>query len=128
MSQKKPKKRRPYVREENPHKVFRKMTTDHVDVLQNIEFILVTAYREHENVDDRVVASALKAAINNQLPEDEKVKMIFNQLYAMRIQRSDVSDEIWTNGLKVVLESVRTHSDIEPGDTDYLDFVAMYLP
>jgi hypothetical protein len=128
MSQKKPKKRRPYVREENPHKVFRKMTKDHVDVLQNIEFILVTAYREHEEVDDRVVTSALKAVINKHLPEDEKVKMIFNQLYAMRIQRSDVSDEIWTNGLKVVLESVHTHSELSPGDTDYLDFAAMYMP
>jgi hypothetical protein len=128
MTQKRFKKRRPYVREENPHKIFRKMTTDHVDVLQNIEFILVEAYREHEEVDDRVVASALKAVINNHLPEDETVRMIFNQLYAMRIQRSDVSDEIWTKGLKVVLESVHTHSDNEPGDTDYLDFAAKYIP
>jgi hypothetical protein len=128
MAQKRFKKRRPFERKENPHKIFRKMTTDHVDVLENIECILVDAYRQDDEVDDRVVASALNASIHNRLPEDEIVKTIFNRLYAMRIQRSDVSDEIWTNGLKVVLESVHTHSDIQTGDTDYLDFAAMYIP
>jgi hypothetical protein len=128
MSQKKPKKRRPYVREENPHKIFRKMTKDHVDVLQNIEFILVEAYRGNDEVDDQVVASALKAAIHDRIPEERLTKIIFDKLHAMRIQRSDVSDEIWTNGLKVVLKSVHTHSDIQTGDTDYLDFAAVYVP
>jgi hypothetical protein len=128
MSQKKPKKRRPYVREENPHKIFREMTTRHTDVLQNIEFILVEAYRENEEVDDHAVASALKAVINGHIPEDPLPKMIFDKLYAMRVQRGNVSDEIWTKGLKVVLESVHTHSELSPGDTDYLDFAAVYIP
>lgn len=128
MTQKRFKKRRPFERKESPNKIFREMTTQHTDVLENIEFVLVMAYREHEEVDDRVVASALKAVISNHLPDDESVRMIFNRLYAMRIQRSDVPDEIWTKGLKVVLESVHTHSDIEPGNTDYLDFAAVYIP
>jgi hypothetical protein len=128
MSQKKPKKRRPYVREENPHKIFREMTTRHTDVLENIEFVLVDAYRKDDKIDDRIVALALKAAINGQNSADELAAMIFNRLSLTRQQRKDVSDEIWTNGLKVVLESVHTHSDIEPGDTDYLDFAAKYLP
>jgi hypothetical protein len=128
MPQKRPKKRRPFERKENPDKIFREMTTQHVDVLENIEFVLVEAYRKNEEVDDRVVASALNGAIHTRLPEDETTKKIFNRLFAMRVQRGDVSDEIWTNGLKVVLESVHTHSELSPGDTDYLDFAAMYIP
>jgi hypothetical protein len=128
MSPKRPKKRRLFAREENPHKIFRKMTTDHADVLQNIEFILVEAYRENEDVDDPVVASVLKAAIIDQRPAGELTGMIFDRLDAIREQRDDVSDEIWTSGLKVVLESVRTHSDMQAGDTGYLDFVSPYVP
>jgi len=46
------------------HKLLKRMPRDHLDVLQNIEFILVTGYREDRSIDDRIVADALKAAIN----------------------------------------------------------------
>jgi len=128
MSPQRPKKRRPFVREENPHAVYRKMTTQHTDVLQNIEFILVNAYRVNEAVDDQIVAAVLKAAIAGQHPEGKLTGILFDRLEAMRQQRSDVSDDIWTNGLKVVLKSVGTHSQAHSGDTDYLDFVAPFVP
>ncbi len=128
MSPQRPKKRRPFTREENPHSIFRKMTTQHTDVLQNIEFILVDAYRENEAVDDQIVASVLKAAIAEQHPAGKLTGMLFDRLAAMRQERSDVSDDIWTNGLKVVLKSVGTHSKAQSGDTDYLDFVAPFVP
>jgi hypothetical protein len=44
---KKPKKRRPFAEVQNPHKLFRKMTQHHTDVLQNIAYALVSKRREH---------------------------------------------------------------------------------
>jgi hypothetical protein len=44
------------------------------------------------------------------------------------MERSDISDEIWKKGLKVVLESVHTHSDAKEGDTDYLEFASAFIP
>ena len=127
MVKKKFKKRRPYVKVENPHTVFRKMTRDHADVLQNIEFALVSAWREDGAIDDQTVALALKAAIAENTPTDALPGRLVDGLAGARTFRSDVSDDIWRAGLKVVLESVHTHSDTQPGDRDYLDFVSGYI-
>lgn len=127
MVKKKFKKRRPYVKVENPHAVFRKMTRDHADVLQNIEFALVSAWREEGAIDDRTVTLALKAAVAENTPTDALAGRLVDGLTAARTFRSDVSDAIWLAGLKVVLESVRTHSDARPGDRGYLNFVSNYI-
>ena len=127
MAQRKFKKRRAYVKVENPHARFRKMTRDHADVLQNIEFALVSAWREDGAIDDRTVALALKAAIAESTPTEVLAGRLVDDLAFARTFRGDVSDDIWRAGLKVVLESVHTHSDARPGDRDYLDFVSNYI-
>jgi hypothetical protein len=38
-----------------------------------------------------------------------------------------VSDEVWRYGLEVVLESVHTHSDLRPGEREYLEFADMFI-
>lgn len=43
------------------HKLMKRMTQDHLDILQNIEFVLVTGYRDDHSIDDRIVADALEA-------------------------------------------------------------------
>ena len=48
-------------------KLLKQMPRDHLDVLQNIEFILVTGYREDRSIDDCIVADALKEAINGNV-------------------------------------------------------------
>jgi hypothetical protein len=124
---KKYKKRRPYERKENPRKIFREMTRDHVDVLQNIEFCIVSAAREDRKIDDRAVASALKATIAETMPTNEIAAKLTGELENARLLRSDVDESIWKNGLKVVLESVHTHSNAQPGDYDYLSFISDYV-
>jgi hypothetical protein len=121
------KKRRPYQRTESPRQIYKEMTTRYVDVLQNIESAIVAACDEHETIDDRIIAAALRASIEESQPTDSPTTFLFDTLKTTRLNRPDVSDEIWTKGLKVVLESVRTHSDRNPGDTDYLDFIRSFL-
>ena len=108
-------------------KLMRRMTKDHLDVLQNIEFAIVTKYREDGSIDDGITANALKAAIGNGLTQDERAVSINEALQAIRKSRSDVPDNVWQAGLQTVLDSVRRHSDLRPGRTDYLDFVCEFV-
>ncbi|MBN1795806.1 MAG: hypothetical protein JW804_03965 [Sedimentisphaerales bacterium] len=124
-------RKRKYIREEKPEKIFKEMTKNHVDVLENIEFAIINVWRENEQIDDRTVAAALKAIIKKEEPKDILSCLLEKALEGARLIRSDVSDEIWTKGLKVVLESVYTHSPddvIKQGDTYYLEFADMFVP
>jgi len=119
---------RKLIRQEKPEKIFKQMTSDHVDVLQNIEFSIVSAYRRSSNIDDKVVASALKTVIAGGDAADELSHSLIEALEDIRLLHADVSDEIWKNGLKVVLQSVYDHSDMRTGDRDYLKFISPFLP
>ena len=104
------------------------MTSDHADVLQNIEFSIVSAYRCNNNIDDKVVASALRTAITGGDAADELSHSLIEALEDIRLLRADVPEEIWKNGLNVVLQSVYDHSDMRTGDRDYLEFISQFLP
>ena len=54
-----------------PRKLLKRMIKNHQDILQNIEFILVSRYRDDRHIDDRIVADALKAAIRGETAEDD---------------------------------------------------------
>lgn len=109
-------------------KLLKRMTRDHLDVLQNIEFTLISCHRDDRTIDDRTVAGALKAAIGGGLSEDYRVQSLNQSLDSMRQVRADVSDKVWQAGLQTVLQSVRRHSNLKPGDRGYLDFVSSFVP
>ena len=104
------------------------MARDHLDVLQNIEFALVSGYRSERSIDDRIVADVLIAAILDAEPEDSRAQSLNESLENIRMLRSDISDDIWRDGLRTVLESVHRHSSLIPGARGYLDFVSDYVP
>ncbi len=121
-------RKRKFIREDNPNRMFREMTEYHVDVLQDIEFSIVSAWRRDERIDDRAVSLALKAAIAGSEASDELAGAIAHELRDARRLRADVSEEIWTKGLKVVLESVGNHSSARAGDIGYLSFIEPFVP
>ena len=108
-------------------KLLKRMVRDHQDVLQNIEFIFTSRYREDRRIDDRIVADTLKAAIHDEVPEDGHAQLLNEGLEEMREFRSDVSDEIWRDGLRTVLQSVHRHSNLRPGEREYLNFVCDFV-
>ncbi|MBN2513902.1 MAG: hypothetical protein JXB18_13275 [Sedimentisphaerales bacterium] len=127
MSPKRPKKRRPYVKEVSHSRMFKEMTNKHVDVLQNIESAIIGVYQDNENLDDYLVACALHAAIHSNTTDHELSNQLIQSLEEVRLLRLDISDTIWIWGLKVVLDSVHTHSGAQSGDTDYLNFISDYV-
>jgi len=109
---------------------FKHMTRDHADVLQNIEFALVQCARDDSSIDDRLIDQALRICISqSELPEDidSRVARLCQTVTSIRSLREDVADDIWIAGLRTVDESVRRHSDLKPGETEYLDFVQQYV-
>ena len=108
-------------------KLLKRMTRDHQDVLQDIEFVFISRYREDNRIDDRIVSNALKAAIGGDTAEDALVESLNKDLEGARLLRSDVSDEIWRDGLRTVLQSVHRHSYLRPGEREYLDFVSSFI-
>ena len=108
-------------------KLMKRMSRDHQDVLQNIEFVLVTRYREDRTIDDRIVADALEAAIHGDTPEDTLAQSLNESLEGMREFRREISDETWRDCLRTVLQSVHRHSSLRPGSRGYLDFVSDFI-
>jgi len=108
-------------------KLLKRMARDHQDLLQNIEFVFICRYREDGRIDDRIVADALKAAIHGDTAEDALAESLNKELEEIRLFRSDVSDEIWRDGLRTVLQSVHRHSYLRPGEREYLDFVSYFI-
>jgi hypothetical protein len=108
-------------------KLLKRMAKDHLDVLQDIEFIFISRYREDRRIDDRIVANTLKAAIHGDTAEVALAESLNKDLEEMRLFRSDVSDDIWRDGLRTVLQSVNRHSTLRPGEREYLDFVSDFI-
>lgn len=99
----------------------------HRDILQNIEFSLINEYRKDSSIDDAAIAEALTAAIRGQTPNSTLATVLLLSLHAMRQERDDASDDLWRDGLRTVLRSVRRHSDLRPGRRDYIDFVSPFI-
>ena len=108
-------------------KLMKRMVRDHQDVLQNIESIIISEYRENRRIDDCIVADAMKAAIHSETAENNLAESINQALEEMRMLRSDVSDDVWRDGLRTVLQSVHRHSYLRPGEREYLGFVGDFV-
>jgi len=104
------------------------MASENLDVLQNIEFALVTTHREYPTVDDSAVAEALRYAIRGKESDGETAELLHSRLGAIRQLRSDIPNSVWQECLQVILASVKRRSKLRPGETSYLDFVAPYIP
>jgi hypothetical protein len=108
----------------------KQMSRDHLDVLQNIEFALISLAREEDEIDDRTIDEALRIALRGVEPDDDADEWVFALLEALaeiRGIRGDVSDGIWQSGLKSVRDSVRNHSSLAPGEKGYIRFVEQYV-
>jgi len=59
--------------------------------------------------------------------EDALAESLNKDLEEIRRVRSDISDDIWRDGLRTVQQSVQRHSNLRPGEQEYLDFVSDFI-
>jgi len=104
----------------------KRMTREHEDVLQNIEFVLVNAHRDNPKIDDRIVHEAIVDQRSGTAASHPLAIELVAALAGVREFREDITDEVWLAGLKVVDDSVRRHSRLTPGDRAYLQFASKF--
>ena len=107
-----------------------KVEEEYLDVLQNIDFTLVSYARHDPSIDDDVVDRALQVCMHRTDAADDadpRVLTLCEALERMRGSREDVADNIWRAALRTVDESVRAHSDLMPGEKTYLQFIEPYV-
>lgn len=100
---------------------------DYPDVLQNIEFVLVSGYQQDDTIDDRTVARALHIALGDNEKRDVQVDSLVQSLDGIREFQTYISGKAWSDCLRTVLQSVHRHSNCKPGITDYLEFVSNFI-
>jgi len=110
-----------------PRKSIKHMARHHLDVLQNIEFTIISRYCSDRSIDDLIVADALRAVILDTETEDSRAQSLGESLEGIREFRADISDDIWREALRTVLQSVQRHSSLKPGNRWYLDFVSDFV-
>lgn len=110
------------------HGLLKRMARDHEDLLNSIEAALVRAFRFTDEVDDAVCHSAIEAVLSGQAPRHPLAAVLAGNLAKVRQTRPDVSDTVWQDALRVVAQSIHTHSSRQKGQTDYLLFVTAFIP
>jgi len=110
-----------------PRKSMKHMARYHLDMLQNIEFTILSRYRSDRSIDDRIVADALRAVILDTEPEDTRAQSLNESLEDIRELRPDIPDDVWRDGLLTVLQSVHRHSSLKSGSRAYLDFASDFI-
>jgi hypothetical protein len=116
-----------YSTSSSPTKLMKQVSRDHLDVLQNIESTLASRYREDPAMDDRTADAALRASLAGTQPDEPRAAALVAALQAIREFHEDITDEVWYKALRVVEDSVRTHSSLAPGDTGYFEFIKPYI-
>jgi hypothetical protein len=106
---------------------------DHMDLLQNIEFALVTTWKEDARVDDAAVYAALRAVRE----DDEARSPLAGEAAAavrgildwrrQNLEPHELSKPLRRAACKKIMGSIRNHSSCTPGDTGYLRFVSQFV-
>jgi hypothetical protein len=103
------------------------ITRNHANLLFDIESLLVDCWRQNEGIDDHWAHMGLVAAMREDPPDDSTAYVVFRALTGMRSLREEIDSELWLDALRVVDQSLRSHSSLRHGDRSYLSFAAAFL-
>jgi hypothetical protein len=107
-------------------KLMKRMARDHLDLLQNIEFVLARRHREDQDIDDRIALAAIRASLENALPDDPVEGSLVEELREICDRRPEISDELRRDAFRVIADSVTNHSQLRPGEKSYLAFIQRF--
>src|SRR5436305_416420 len=91
------------------------ITEQQADVLLAIETAILESWAEASGVDDQRVHLGLVGAMRGDPPDHPSSWLVFSKLNKARDERGVTEDELWRDALRVVDQSVRTHSSLRHG-------------
>jgi hypothetical protein len=116
-----------YEHDRSPIGRMKRVAREHEDVLQAIETLFVSRWKEQFGIDDRAVAAAIHACLTGTETDDPLATDLARDLAHERAGFDDLPDRDWHEALRVVRDSVHRHSECLPDETSYLSFVSEYV-
>lgn len=113
--------------EKRPESLLHRMSHRHADLLLSVETTIMRRWIMDPELDDIVVAHALEAMIKAEEPADDRAVELMTELLEQEERHPNIPDHLWREAYRVVRESVYNHSTLEPGNRNYLEFVAYFF-
>jgi len=101
-------------------------TNSYANILFDLESMLAQIAEQDSEIDAQLLEQGLRAAIRKRPATDRRAIMIA-ELLGRIPEINEVDEEVFQTAMRVVYTSVNTHSDCEPGERNYLDFVAEWV-
>ena len=109
-----------------------RMVNNYQDLLRNIEHFVVEVYRNDrsDEIDDRAVMEGFRRTLLGHRSDRSSAGRIVEAITEARFMRdrfAPVADELWHDAIRALMRSVKNNSDLDPGETSYLDFVSHFV-
>ena len=101
----------------------RQHSQNNIEVLFAIESALVVCFLEDDRVDDAVVLASMRSVVLEDPPASMPHAWIYSELIQASLQ-CGAEAEVFSECLRMIMDSVRRHSLLRPGETAYLEFAA----
>lgn len=107
-----------------------RITRSSPGILLSIETLFINSWKSRPQIDDTDIERTLICAIRRlEETEREHVQTLIKDLNLLHDHwiGQEETEETWNLALRVVLQSVQTHSDGLPGSRNYLNFTTKFL-
>ena len=92
--------------------------------------VLADAFLENSEINDQDVLAALKSCIWQRDSDDQRVSLLVRVLERCKVDAigfHENADDIWINGLRIIHQSVGTHSSDYSNGQNYLKFAVSFV-
>lgn len=107
------------------------LARDHEGILFAVESTILQCFREDNRIDDSIVLKVLALLIFEEPPHVMPQAWLYAELVRVKNDVFDADPEltetIWQECVSCIMRSVRDHSTLEAGETNYLQFVGSFL-
>ncbi|MGB7347992.1 MAG: hypothetical protein WBD20_27455 [Pirellulaceae bacterium] len=102
-----------------------RITQSNPKLMLGLETLLVEEAQRDESVDDAVLATALRCAVQGKESSSETVQAVVDEL--KRWQFAQDNAEETQLAMRVIHESIQTRSDCQPGQRNYISFATSFV-
>ena len=102
-----------------------RLTETNPRLMLRLETLLVEEAERDDQIDDSVIASALRCVVQEREPETELVEWVVSALVRWQMMEDQNLDT--DLAMRVIYQSARTHSDCQQGDYGYLIYASSFV-
>ena len=102
-----------------------RITRSNAGMLLRLETLLVEEAERDAKIDDGVLAAALRCVVQRKESPSEFASVVMDAIERWRfMEENDKQTEV---AMRVIYNSIKTHSECGPGDYSYLIFASQFV-